>query len=184
MDDKEERIILSALAETAQHPNGTLSAKRLAEKLGMSENALLSSFGSWDAFLNEVRHYITSSFYEAMEQNASTSQSFQGFFSKMVDYLLAHPNHNAFAVDDLRRLAGMPPSALIDYEAEKRAFLARLARYFPLQRAEDAEFLYDRFSRELFSYCQLLIEQALPDGSESRKEMANLLLNGFSLYQK
>lgn len=182
-EEIDEKILLLTIEEGAKKPANRFSTKDIALRLGISEFVIFDHFESKENLIAQADAYISIPFYQTVLASAKTSQHFSEFFSKMVDYLLAHPSHNAFAINYCRVFPRYEKdSNFPDYQKDTQILLESLCEIYPLKHPEDAFTIWARFNRELLSYCQLLIEKRIPDTPENRLTMSNLLFHGFSQY--
>jgi AcrR family transcriptional regulator len=183
--DIDRLIVETTIHEAAVTPANRFSTQLIAKKLGISEFVIFDHFESKDYLIAMADKYVSVPFYEAVLLNAKKSETFEQFFSLMVDYLLSHPDHNAFAINYCRVFPRYERD--VDYDNYKKmvtAMLSQLEPYFPIKNHDDAYFLWARFNRELLSDCQRLIDGKIPDNPRNRSIMASLLYGGLASYRK
>jgi AcrR family transcriptional regulator len=181
----DQKILEVTLHEAATHPANRFSTRDIAKICGISEFVIFDHFKTKDLLIAKVDAYISVPFNAAIIAAAKSSVHFDEFFSKMLDYMIAHPDANAFAINYCRVFPRYERD--LDYDEFKSnvtAMLETIAPYFPLAHPEDRFTLWARFNRELLCYAQLLLEKKLPDTPGNRKTMSDFLYKGLAPYKK
>jgi AcrR family transcriptional regulator len=181
----DEKILQVTLHEAGTHPANRFSTRDIAKICGISEYVIFDHFKTKDLLIAKVDAYISAPFTAAIIAAAQSSAHFDQFFSKMLDYMLARPDANAFAINYCRVFPHYEKDTNYEeFKANVDHMLEIIGPYFPLKNPEDRFALWARFNRELLCYAQLLIEKKVPDTPENRKTMSDFLYKGLAPYQR
>jgi AcrR family transcriptional regulator len=181
----DEKIMKATLHECATHPANRFSTRDIAKICGISEFVIFDHFKTKDLLIAKVDEYISIPFNAAIIEAAKSSVHFSEFFSKMLDYMIAHPDANAFAINYCRVFPRYEKDVNYDdFKINVLKMLEAVGPFFPLTHPEDRFTLWARFNRELLCYAELFLEKKVEDTPENRKTMSDFLYRGLAPYKK
>jgi AcrR family transcriptional regulator len=187
MSPLDEKIILATLDEGGSTFVGNFSTIHIAERTGISEFVILDHFKTRENLLEEAERYLGEHFQAEMIQVIHETPSIDQAFSQLIDYQLAHPTWNGFALNYSYAIPQFNP----DKEAAE-AFNERvmdealeLTKFFPGYDALSSQsvfHLYRYFLRELAAFCQTIISGENRDSPALRSSEASFLFQGLSAF--
>lgn len=95
----DQLIIATTLKECAHNPANRFSTRKIAKECGISEFAIFERFRTKRNLIAAVGDAVSQPFYVKVLESSKNCPHFFDFFTMMVDYLLSHPDDNAFALN-------------------------------------------------------------------------------------
>lgn len=181
----DQLIIATTLKECAHNPANRFSTRKIAKECGISEFAIFERFRTKRNLIAAVGDAVSQPFYVKVLESSKNCPHFFDFFTMMVDYLLSHPDDNAFALNYCPVFPRIE-KAVDDEAYRKRTEQALQGLLVFFQHFEDkqAYFIWTRFNRELLVDCQLIIDKKIVDTPANRLVLSNLIFHGLQDYLK
>jgi hypothetical protein len=182
-----DTAILRATIKVAglSEPN-RFSTQEIADLCHISEYVIFDHFKTKDNLLAEADHVITKDYYDAIHESWNHVHSGREFFYCLIDFLLAHPDNNRFALNYCRVFPGADkPDDYGFFKENCLTLIEEVKSHCPEFIAPIDPFAaWCDFTRELVCYCQLLIDGKMADNPANRDTMYRLLFLGFGSYSK
>jgi AcrR family transcriptional regulator len=170
LDNIDEKIIAATIDVGSKNGANRLSTKEIAKACGVSEFVIYDHFKTKEKLVNiadkTVFDQITS-FIIGLEK--AKGESFENFFSSMVDYFLSKPDITAWT---LNYGHVFPQSELREDQDEFNEYLGAVASKamvgYSLATSEEYSLVFCWIIRNIVSYATLVINKVVTDSPELR----------------
>jgi AcrR family transcriptional regulator len=183
----DEKILIATLDEGGSNATNRFSTVRIAKACDISEFTIYDHFTSKNHLLVEADVYLGKQL-EAFAQKASNeAKDFQDFFSKMMDFQLAHPSWNGFFLNYsaiFPRYGATPDQA----DEEIRNHItetgkATMFKFITPANEEETRDLFLFFFREVVCYSRYVIAHDVVDTPRRRELEAQVVFGGLNSFR-
>jgi AcrR family transcriptional regulator len=183
----DEKILIATLDEGGSNATNRFSTVRIAKACDISEFTIYDHFTSKNHLLAEADVYLGKQLDSFARQASAEATDFLDYFSKMMDFQLAHPTWNGFFLNYSRIFPrfGLAPD---EDDAEIWTHLTEtgrmtMSKFITPKSQDEVRDLFLFFFREVVCYSRYVIAKDVADTPRRRELEAKVVFGGLNSFR-